>query len=70
MHILREELFYQLGLRQFGEFSRFMLQPSPPIRTLIKLAVDAEEGDDVRESGMNPAEAIEVSGPVGIQEVL
>ncbi|KAF5383218.1 hypothetical protein D9615_005029 [Tricholomella constricta] len=40
---LAEELFYQLGLRQFGDFSRLKLDPSPPLRTLINIAVNAEE---------------------------
>jgi len=39
----REELFYQLGVRQFGDFSRIKLEPPPMIRDLIKLAVDADE---------------------------
>ncbi|EPQ53579.1 DNA mismatch repair protein MutL [Gloeophyllum trabeum ATCC 11539] len=38
------ELFYQLGLRQFGNMSRFKLNPPPALKTMIKLAVDAEEG--------------------------
>ncbi|KAI0795447.1 DNA binding protein [Abortiporus biennis] len=40
---LAEELFYQLGLRQFGNFNRIRLDPPPPLRTLIELAVDVEE---------------------------
>ncbi|KAG9043599.1 DNA mismatch repair protein [Tulasnella sp. UAMH 9824] len=52
---LAEEMFYQLALRQFGNFSRIKLEPPPPIRHLIKLAVDAE-GDKVKESGMSPEE--------------
>ncbi|KAJ3514094.1 hypothetical protein NLJ89_g2573 [Agrocybe chaxingu] len=40
---LAEELFYQLGLRQFGDFSRIKLEPAPSIRTLLQIAVDAEE---------------------------
>jgi hypothetical protein len=39
-----EELFYQLGLRQFGDYHQMKLQPPPPLRTLIALAIDAEEG--------------------------
>lgn len=39
-----QELFYQLGLRQFGNMSRFKLNPPPALKTMIKLAVDAEEG--------------------------
>ncbi|CAL1709149.1 unnamed protein product [Somion occarium] len=41
---LAEELFYQLGLRQFGNFSRIRLEPPPSLRTLVSLAVHAEEG--------------------------
>ncbi|KIM85752.1 hypothetical protein PILCRDRAFT_816958 [Piloderma croceum F 1598] len=41
---LAEELFYQLGLRQFGDYSRLKLEPPPPLRAMVKLAVDAEEG--------------------------
>ncbi|KAG8918270.1 DNA mismatch repair protein [Tulasnella sp. 417] len=55
---LAEEMFYQLALRQFGNFSRIKLEPPPPIRHLIKLAVDAE-GDKVKESGMAPEEVTE-----------
>ncbi|KAJ3969111.1 histidine kinase-like ATPase [Lentinula raphanica] len=40
---LAEELFYQLGLRQFGDFSRLKLEPPPSLHELIKIAVDAEE---------------------------
>lgn len=39
----REELFYQLGLRQFGNYARIKLEPQPPIRHLIQLAVRTEE---------------------------
>lgn len=42
----REELFYQLGLRQFGDYSRLKLEPPPPLRTMVKLAVDAEDGTE------------------------
>jgi hypothetical protein len=38
----REELFYQLGLRQFGDFSRLKLDPPPPLKKLIEIAVEAE----------------------------
>ncbi|KAF9068865.1 histidine kinase-like ATPase [Rhodocollybia butyracea] len=43
---LAEELFYQLGLRQFGDFSRLKLEPPPSLRDLITIAVDAEEISD------------------------
>ncbi|KAI9063549.1 DNA mismatch repair protein MutL [Trametes sanguinea] len=48
---LAAELFYQLGLRQFGNFSRIRLDPAPHLRMLIALAVDAEEG--ITESGLS-----------------
>jgi len=41
---LAEELFYQLGLRQFGDYSLIKLEPPPPLRAMVELAVDAEEG--------------------------
>ncbi|KAG8968902.1 DNA mismatch repair protein [Tulasnella sp. 425] len=50
---LAEEMFYQLALRQFGNFGRIKLDPPPPVRHLINLAVEAE-GDKVKESGMTP----------------
>ncbi|KAF8067775.1 hypothetical protein FPV67DRAFT_1764987, partial [Lyophyllum atratum] len=40
---LAEEMFYQLGLRQFGDFSKLKLEPSPPLRTLVEIAVNAED---------------------------
>ncbi|KAJ8073855.1 DNA mismatch repair protein Mlh1 [Marasmius tenuissimus] len=40
---LAEELFYQLGLRQFGDMSRLKLDPPPPLRRLIEIAVETEE---------------------------
>ena len=45
---------------QFGNFNRLKLEPPPPIRTLIKLAVE-DEGDKVRESGMDQGQAVDVS---------
>jgi DNA mismatch repair protein Mlh1 C-terminus len=39
----REELFYQLGLRQFGDFSRIKLEPSPSLRSMIEMAINADE---------------------------
>jgi DNA mismatch repair protein MLH1 len=41
--VCREELFYQLGLRQFGDMPRIKLQPSPPLMKLLEIAVNAEE---------------------------
>ncbi|KAG5637179.1 hypothetical protein H0H81_005478 [Sphagnurus paluster] len=40
---LAEEMFYQLGLRQFGDFSRLRLEPPPPLRTLVEIAVNSED---------------------------
>lgn len=48
----REELFYQLGVRQFGNFARLKLEPPPPIRHLIGLAVSAE-GDRWKAAGLD-----------------
>ncbi|KAI0065271.1 DNA mismatch repair protein MutL [Artomyces pyxidatus] len=53
---LIEELFYQLGLRQFGDFSRLKLSPSPPLRQLIALAVDAE---DTEKSKLSKSEIVD-----------
>ncbi len=57
-----EEFFYQLGVRQFGDFHRIKLEPPAPLRTLIKLAVDAEEGTSG--SGMSKAKITDVSTTV------
>jgi len=43
-HAQSQELFYQLGLKQFGNMSRFKLSPPPSLKAMVKLAVDAEEG--------------------------
>ncbi|KAI0646384.1 DNA mismatch repair protein MutL [Trametes meyenii] len=51
---LAAELFYQLGLRQFGNLPRIRLDPPPELRALVVLALDAEEG--VEESGMSKAD--------------
>lgn len=40
---LAEELFYQLGLRQFGDFSRIKLEPPPSLRSIIEIAVNADD---------------------------
>lgn len=56
---LAEEMFYQLGLRQFGNFGRLKLEPAPSLRTLISIAVKAEEG--VHLSPLSPDEIVEVS---------
>jgi DNA mismatch repair protein MLH1 len=54
-----EEFFYQLGLRQFGNFHRIQLEPPPPLRELIKLAVATDE--QFKESGMEIDAGVEVS---------
>ncbi|KAJ7096712.1 hypothetical protein B0H15DRAFT_946177 [Mycena belliarum] len=54
---LAEELFYQLGLRQFGCFSRMKLQPPPPLRTLIEIAVELEE--TTAESGLTKPQIVD-----------
>ncbi|TFK67600.1 DNA mismatch repair protein MutL [Pluteus cervinus] len=40
---LAEEMFYQLGIRQFGDFNRLKLEPPPPLRSLVQIAVDYED---------------------------
>ncbi|EIM82138.1 DNA mismatch repair protein MutL [Stereum hirsutum FP-91666 SS1] len=40
---LAEELFYQLGLRQFGDMPRLKLDPPAPLRLLLSTAVETEE---------------------------
>ncbi|KAJ7057880.1 histidine kinase-like ATPase [Mycena amicta] len=54
---IAEELFYQLGLRQFGNFNRLKLQPPPPLRKLIEIAVELEETTE--ESGLTKPEIVE-----------
>ena len=39
----REELFYQLGLRQFGRFVRIKLKPAPPLKDLVRLAIEHDD---------------------------
>ncbi|CAE6465018.1 unnamed protein product [Rhizoctonia solani] len=47
-----EELFYQLGLRQFGNFSSMKLSPAPPLHELVHLAV--EDNTDIHKAGLDP----------------
>ncbi|KAF8601503.1 DNA mismatch repair protein MutL [Ceratobasidium sp. AG-I] len=47
-----EELFYQLGLRQFGNFNFLKLSPPPPVHDLVHLAV--EENLDIIKAGLDP----------------
>ena len=59
MLFLREELFYQLGLRQFGDFSKLNLEPAPSLRVLVRLAVECEDG--IEENGLKMDEVTDVS---------
>lgn len=54
----REELFYQLGLRQFGNFGNFRLDPPAPLRRLISLAVENE--DEIEKCGLQVDQVIDV----------
>ncbi|TFK41668.1 DNA binding protein [Crucibulum laeve] len=54
---LAEELFYQLGLRQFGDFKKLKLEPPPPLRTLIEIAVDAEES--IEQSSLSKSQIVD-----------
>lgn len=54
-------MFYQLALMQFGSYRRLRLDPPPPLRTLLKLAVDAEPGTE--KSGLSKNEVVDVSVP-------
>ncbi|GAA5921005.1 hypothetical protein JCM3775_004044 [Rhodotorula graminis] len=47
--VFAEELFYQLGLRQFGRFSRVRLKPAHNVRKLLHLAVDKASANGARE---------------------
>ncbi|KIJ63138.1 hypothetical protein HYDPIDRAFT_93204 [Hydnomerulius pinastri MD-312] len=54
---LAEEMFYQLALMQFGNYRRLKFDPPPPLRTLLKLAVDAETGTE--RSGLSKNEIVD-----------
>ncbi|KAI0777761.1 DNA binding protein [Trametes elegans] len=54
---LAAELFYQLGLRQFGNIARIRLDPPPSLRALVALAVDSEDG--VESSGLKKADVVD-----------
>ena len=62
-NIVREELFYQLGLRQFGDYNRLKLEPPPPLRTMVKLAVDAEDGTS--QSRLSKEQIVDVCRNIG-----
>uniref|UniRef100_A0A8H8CGK4 DNA mismatch repair protein S5 domain-containing protein n=1 Tax=Psilocybe cubensis TaxID=181762 RepID=A0A8H8CGK4_PSICU len=54
---LAEELFYQLGLRQFGDMSRIKLDPAPSLHELVQIAVDAE--DTIEGTKLTKAEIVQ-----------
>lgn len=54
---LAEEMFYQLALRQFGNYRRLRLDPCPPLRTLVELAVNVERGTE--QSGLEKTEIVD-----------
>lgn len=56
--INRDELFYQLGVLQFGNFGRFRLDPPAPLRRLISLAVENEGG--IESNGLRKDEVTDV----------
>ncbi|EJT96510.1 DNA mismatch repair protein MutL [Dacryopinax primogenitus] len=53
---LSEELFYQLGLMQFGNIGKLTLEPAPSLEELVRLAVDAEAA--IKEQGLIPEKII------------
>lgn len=55
---LAEELFYQLGLRQFGAMGRLHLKPPPSLRELLEIAMESEP--DAGESGMSSDEIVDL----------
>lgn len=67
MRLFREELFYQLGLRQFGDFRRLKLEPPPPLRTLVEIGVNAERS--VNTSRLSKTEIVDVSLTQACREV-
>lgn len=56
---LREELFYQLGLRQFGRLTRIKLEPAIDLREVVAHAVNRSEGTEAAQ--MPPEQIVEVS---------
>ncbi|GAA5863109.1 hypothetical protein JCM8547_002800 [Rhodosporidiobolus lusitaniae] len=58
-----EELFYQLGLRQFGRFSRVKLKPPPSLRKVVKMAV-ARAAAEQEEEGKAQGKGRDVEGIV------
>ncbi|TKA52333.1 hypothetical protein B0A53_04801 [Rhodotorula sp. CCFEE 5036] len=49
---IAQELFYQLGLRQFGRFSRINLTPPPSLEKLVRLAVDRAYADSAADDSV------------------
>lgn len=58
-NVLAEELFYQLGLRQFSAIGKLKLKPAPKIRELLEIAMENEPGAE--ENGLDPKKIIDVS---------
>jgi DNA mismatch repair protein MLH1 len=56
-----EQYFYQIALRQFGNFARIKLDPPPSIKLLIEMAVRAEKG--IAEKSLDPAKIVKVGPP-------
>lgn len=61
---LSEELFYQLGIRQFSNLGRLNLKPAPKVRELLGIAMENEPGAE--ENGLDPAKIINVSAAQSI----
>ncbi|THH32545.1 hypothetical protein EUX98_g1632 [Antrodiella citrinella] len=55
--VLAEELFYQLGVRQFGNMRRIKLDPAPSVKTLLTLAADVEQG--IKGTQLNRAHVVD-----------
>lgn len=56
---LSEELFYQLGIRQFSSIGKLNLKPAPKLRELLEVAMESEPGAE--ENGLDPDKIINVS---------
>lgn len=55
-----EELFYQLGLRQFGRLNSIKLVPAASIRQLVRLAVDHQPEDRKKEARLTSGQIVDV----------
>ncbi len=53
------ELFYQLGLRQFGAIGMIEIEDHLAIRDLAQIGVDAER-EEIVEAGLDPEAVIKV----------